>query len=96
MVTEGKNLILGSCNTSMNDNFGKILVSLITTKIDVFINNNMTLSYTVSNKISFQHFTSYAQSDKKSTLGWDRFTKGKVKKVYKNLIINKFGVKVVQ
>lgn len=59
------------------------------------MNNNLTLSYSNGKEISFFNFTSYAQSDPKSTLGWDRFSKGKSKKVYKNLIINKFGVKVV-
>lgn len=95
MVNKGKNLILGSCNTSLNDNFGKILVDLINQTIDLFINNNLTLSYNDGKEISFLNFTSYAQSDTKSTLGWDRFSKGKAKRVYKNLIINKFGVKVV-
>ena len=92
-VKAGKNLIFGSCNTGMDDRFGNNLVELLP-NIDIFMNNNLTTAYTVNGKISFDNFTKYAQTAE-GNLGWDRFKKGNKKRVYKNLIINKFGVKVV-
>lgn len=95
-VKTGKNLIFGSCNTGMDDRFGNQLVELLP-DIDIFMNNNLTTSYLdpYNKKITFDIFTKYAQTAE-GTLGWDRFKKGNKKKVYKNLIINKYGVKVIQ
>ncbi|KFE97091.1 hypothetical protein [Chryseobacterium luteum] len=94
-VKAGKNLVFGSCNTGMDDRFGKHLVQIIPNTIDIFMNNNLTSSITTGGKITFDNFTKYAQTSA-GTLGWDRFKKGSSKKLYKNLIINKYGVKVVQ
>lgn len=94
-VNIGKNLIFGSCNTAMDDRFGQNLVELIPETIDIFMNNNTTTSYSLNDKISFENFTKNAQTSA-GTLGWDRFQKEKEKRIYKNLIINKYGVKVVQ
>jgi hypothetical protein len=103
MIKENKNLILGSCNTAIDDRFGDNLKKLITPTIDIFINRDLTeVKATVTTegkkkiyKVTFENFTKERTGSGQKVDGWRRYHKNKSTKTYRNLSINEYGVKVL-
>lgn len=103
MIKENKNLVMGSCNTAIDDRFGDNLKKLIAPTIDVFINRDLTeVTATVIKegkkeifKVRFKDFIKERTGTGQKVDGWRRYNKSKSTKTYRNLSINENGVKVL-
>ncbi len=97
LVNEGKNLILGSCFTAIDEKFGQNLSSLIPSR-DIFINKDYTshIHDLASGKTYYINFANRGltkQEDYQS--GWRSYNSTRPVKSYKNISLNQNGVKTI-
>lgn len=98
-VKEGKNLVMGSCNSARYDDLFGSGISSIVKSIDIFINRDYSSLFVTPDKknIPFQNFTNYNQTSKHNYIkGWVWYKNGAVIQQNFNIKMTKYGVKTIK
>ncbi|WP_238601924.1 hypothetical protein, partial [Chryseobacterium lathyri] len=96
-VKEGKNLIMGSCNSARYDDLFGNGISSIVKSIDIFVNRDYSSVWTNDRKVKFQDFTGYNQTSHKNYInGWVRYRDEAAAQQNFNIIMTKYGVKTIK
>jgi len=96
-VKSGKNLIMGSCwSVRYDDLFGNGISSIVKS-VDVFVNRDYSSLWPLGGKVGFKDFIGYNQtSQDKYINGWVRYRDGAPAQQNFNIIMTKYGVKIVK
>ncbi|MGN7759726.1 hypothetical protein ACTJIV_19900 [Chryseobacterium sp. 22532] len=96
-VKEGKNLIMGSCNSAQYDDlFGSGISSIVQSR-DIFVNRDYSSLWPIGGKIRFQDFTGFKQTSHENYIkGWVRYRDGAAAQQNFNIIMTKYGVKTIK
>ena len=96
-VKEGKNLIMGSCNSARYDDlFGNGISSIVKSR-DIFVNRDYSSLWPIGGKVGFKDFIGFNQTSKHKYInGWVRYRDGASVQQNFNIIMTKYGVKTIK